>query len=758
MIVEFLIMDIGSKSSSSSERILFGLYEVNLDAGELSKSGRRIHLQSQPFHVLAMLLERPGSIVTKDELRHRIWGEDTTVDFDQSLRAAVTKVREVLGDSSDNPRFVETVPRRGYRFIAPISSAEPLIHLAEPLSISSSPLQLGWSASSHATNLDVATVEHTGSAQGLASETRSGPGSKRMAWILALCGNLLFLMGSLLGYGWFGRAKGNSIPVLRQLTFDRRVIVPIPIKAAEQFPSTVTDGVHLFTSAIMDRQTTLVQASVTGGELQDVVLPEEVVSPTLGDISPDNSQLLLFSHSSGQVEMPLWVVLLGGISAHRVAGILGHDATWMPNGSDILYAANDELRIVHPQSGATELFAKTPGRAFWLRWSPDGKRLRFTMIDPITHSQSIWELTSNEPTPRLLLKQWSGRSNECCGVWMRDGSSFIFQSMRNGESDLWRLSGNSSAANPERLTNGPLYFEGPVVSHSSRDRIFFTGVVGQAHVHVFDTATKEFRLSNVFLRDAQEVDFSRDSQWVAWVDGAGRMWRSRSDGKDQLQLIPEFLNAYMTRWSPDSSRIAVMARQLNQPWQLYLIHPDGSGLERLLQEPKNDADPTWSPDGMSLAFGRPPDYLGKDDSRWIIRILDLRTRMVQTLVGSDGLFSPRWSPDGKYIAAMSHDQKKLMLFNWQTRQWKVLVEGGFSNPNWSDDSRTIYAQGSEDRQESVFRISIPDGRAERISTPKNYWEGDTTDYSFIGLARGNAPLVRTRVTGDIYSLDFSTMH
>lgn len=750
-------MDVGLRRASSRERVLFGLYEVNLDAGELSKAGRRIHLQSQPFQVLAMLLERPGTIVTKEELRRGIWGVDTTVEFDQSLRAAVTKVREVLGDSSENPRFVETVPRRGYRFIAPVSTAEPPIHLAEPLSISSSPLQLGSPASSAAMSLDLAAVEHTASSLGVSIKARSVPGPKWIAWVLALCGSLLLLIGSLLGYVWASRPKGSSIPVLRQLTFDKRVIVPIPIKAAEQFPSMVTDGVHVFTSAIEDRRTTLVQASVNGGEWQNVILPAEVISPTLGDISPDSSKLLLISHSSIQAEMPLWVVQLGGISTHRVAGVLGHDATWMPNGSDILYAANDELRIVHPQSGATEPFAKAPGRAFWLRWSPDGRRLRFTVIDPITHTQSIWELTSNDPTPRPLLNQWSGRSNECCGAWTRDGSSFIFQSMRDGESDLWRLLGNSNSANPKRLTNGPLYFEGPVGSRSSTDRIFFTGVVEQAHVQVFDAATKEFRLSNVFLRDAQEVDFSRDGQWVAWIDGTGRLWRARTDGKDQLQLTPESLNGYLARWSPDSSRIAVMARQSNQPWQLYLIRPDGSGLERLLQEPRNDADPTWSPDGRSLAFGRPPDYLSKDDSPWVIRIIDIQTRQIQPIPGSQDLFSPRWSPDGKYIAAMSHDQKQLMLFDWQTRQWKSLQAGGFSNPNWSADSRSIYTQGSEDRQGSVFRIRVPDGQSERLPTSKNFGEGDATDLSFIGLARGDAPIVRTRVTGDVYSLDISAL-
>jgi cholera toxin transcriptional activator len=98
--------------------IRFGVFEVNLAAGELRKSGMRIRLQEQPFQVLAYLLERPGEVVTRDDLRQKLWPADTFVDFDHSLNTAVNKVREALGDSASSPRYLETVARRGYRFLA----------------------------------------------------------------------------------------------------------------------------------------------------------------------------------------------------------------------------------------------------------------------------------------------------------------------------------------------------------------------------------------------------------------------------------------------------------------------------------------------------------------------------------------------------------------------------------------------------------------------------------------------------------------
>ncbi len=112
-----------SRSSPEARLLRFGVFEVDLAAGELRKNGARIRLQEQPFQVLAALLENAGQVVTRDHLREKIWPADTFVDFDHSVNTAVNKIREALGDSASSPRFVETLARRGYRFIAPVKSA-----------------------------------------------------------------------------------------------------------------------------------------------------------------------------------------------------------------------------------------------------------------------------------------------------------------------------------------------------------------------------------------------------------------------------------------------------------------------------------------------------------------------------------------------------------------------------------------------------------------------------------------------------------
>src|ERR1700687_5719676 len=111
-------------STTRSEILRFGVFEVDLRSGELRKQGIRIKLQDQPFLVLKLLLQRSGELVTREELRLQIWAADTFVDFDNGLNISINKLREALGDSADSPRFIETLPRRGYRFIVPVSSTD----------------------------------------------------------------------------------------------------------------------------------------------------------------------------------------------------------------------------------------------------------------------------------------------------------------------------------------------------------------------------------------------------------------------------------------------------------------------------------------------------------------------------------------------------------------------------------------------------------------------------------------------------------
>jgi DNA-binding winged helix-turn-helix (wHTH) protein len=123
-------------ANTQNGRKRFGLFEVDTRSGELRKNGVKVNLQEQPFQILQALLEHPGELVTRDELRRRIWPQDTFVAFDHGLYSAMTKLREALGDTAENPRFVQTLPRRGYRFIAPVDGNGTSSKPQEPLTVS----------------------------------------------------------------------------------------------------------------------------------------------------------------------------------------------------------------------------------------------------------------------------------------------------------------------------------------------------------------------------------------------------------------------------------------------------------------------------------------------------------------------------------------------------------------------------------------------------------------------------------------------
>src|SRR3989442_14389445 len=134
----------------ASRVLQFGAFEVDLRAGELRKSGARIKLQEQPFQILSMLLERPGDVLTREELRQKLWPADTFVDFDNGLNTAIKKLRDTLGDSADSPRFIETLPKRGYRFIYPVNGARAPVEVQA--------LRIAWWRQPWATGLLVLTV------------------------------------------------------------------------------------------------------------------------------------------------------------------------------------------------------------------------------------------------------------------------------------------------------------------------------------------------------------------------------------------------------------------------------------------------------------------------------------------------------------------------------------------------------------------------------------------------------------------------
>ena len=388
----------------------FGLFEADSGSRELRKSGVRLRLQAQPFRVLLCLLERPGDLVTREELQQRLWGDDTIVDFDHSLGTALNKLREALRDSSDNPHFIETLARRGYRFIAPV-----MVNADAP-SESFQSIAGAASLPGIATNL----MPPPTSAE---IPRASVPGRKSrwhaLAWTQAATAVVIvaFLLGLSL------RLADTPPPRITQITFSGRVSPGDPL--FESFPGTATVESRIYFQEIENGRAVLAQVLIADGETDTFTLPDELAALSLGDISPDGSRLLLRSHLATPPEQALWIVSTIGGTLQRIPGLLAHDATCMPDGQDILCARGDDLYMASENGSDIRHFAALPDRAFWLRWSPDGSRLRLTLLNSETHTSALWKLSSDGSHAHLLLSRtqkkcearFSQMRNRSCQNW-----------------------------------------------------------------------------------------------------------------------------------------------------------------------------------------------------------------------------------------------------------------------------------------------------------------------------------------------------
>jgi Tol biopolymer transport system component/DNA-binding winged helix-turn-helix (wHTH) protein len=708
-------------------RIRFGVFEVDLQTGELRKSGMLVKLQELPFRVLAMLLERPGDIVTREDLQKRVWGNDTFVDFEHSLGTAINKIRHALADSAETPRYVETLARRGYRFIAPVEfAARNEAHLSdqqEPL-----------------------------------PQRRPGATSRKWGWPVWVSMIAVFGLGSLITAWIDTSTRQPRLLRMVQVTNSGRVY-PGDL-TLESFPTLAVDASRVYFSEERAGKVVLAEMSAKGGETGNIRTPPELVGPSLADISPDGSSLLIRNHLAPEVDQELWVVPTLGGAARRVGNVLAHDATWSPDGQSILYAAGHELLLTKADGSDSHELLKVPGRAFWPRWSPDGKRLRFTELDPQTRSMALWEVAADGTNLHPLLSGWNTPRAECCGNWTPDGRFYVFQSRKGDATNIWALREKvglfpSLGRKAFQLTAGPLNFLAPVPSRDGK-KIFLLGDHARSELLKYDSHAGLFVPWLPSFSNISRVEFSQDGRWVAYVAlSDGSMWRSRSDGSGPLQLTSFPMQVYMMRWSPDDKWIVFMGKEPGKPWTLYLTPAEGGTAQPLLSEGCNQGDPGWSPDGRSLVFGRLPEYMAEDSSPKKIYVLDLKTKRLETLPGSEGLFSPRWSPDGRYVAAITQDQRRLMLFNFAAQTWEELVEASINNPVWSRDAKYIYFHSFMQEGQPIYRVGIRSRKLEQIASFNQARQADVIDYTFSGLAPDDSPLVRAlQWAADIYVLDW----
>jgi Tol biopolymer transport system component/DNA-binding winged helix-turn-helix (wHTH) protein len=715
----------------SRKTAVFKGFELNVRSGELKKEdGKIIHLPDQPCRILLALLERPGEVVFREEIRQRLWPNNTVVEFEHSISAAMNRLRQALGDSGDEPRYIETLPRRGYRWTAPVqwigsSFNGDIPPVTDPVAPTSSemPSEL--------------PIEET--SPSFVTITRAA----RRRWVWAGSGVIVSLLAFTI---W------RSIPVQRP-----RVTGSVQLtNGGDPCCVMVTDGSRIYFRQNLADNPQLSEIAVGGSDIS--LIPFPFRHPVIEDISPDRTHLLVTTFDSQNA--PFWSLPLPSGSPHRIGDVEGGWGCWALDGKHFLLAKDSSLFIAASDgSGAKMIVSGTDGNPGQLRFSPDGSRIRFTVFNRQARTETLWEVRSDGSDLHQLLPDWHHPHNECCGRWTPDGRYYVFEAeAQGGARDIFALAESRGlfsrlSREPTRLTFGPLRFEAPLVSLDEK-KLFVFGWHQRGELVRYDSATGKF-IPFLGGISATDVAFSRDGQWIAYVSIPGyNLWRCRVDGTERIQLTSTpGDSAELPRWSPNGKQIAFMSRVGGKPWKTFLISADGGPPKPLRAGDDPEADPTWSSDGTQIAFATGFTSSSKKSE---IEIVDTRNSQVATVPGSEGLFSPRWSPDGRHLAALSFEYpaKRVFIYDVAKQEWASwITDEDVGYISWTADSHYLqYVSG--DVEFRVRRVKVGSSNPidvfsakdlRRYSGISGFWSDATPD--------GSRMFVRDASGRDIYAFD-----
>jgi Tol biopolymer transport system component/DNA-binding winged helix-turn-helix (wHTH) protein len=638
----------GTMATESSERpriLRFGTFEADLAARELRKGGIRIKLQGQPFELLAMLLERPGEVLPREELRQRLWSTDTFVDFDAGLNTAINRLREALGDSAENPRFIETVPRRGYRFVASVRSDDPPIPSQE--------------------------VSQNGSKSQIKEIVQN-------RWLpLWLC--LVVLILGIGGWWFHQRRTESSLPPV--------LVVPLAgLRGAELNPAFSPDGNQVAFRLDDGQQNSGIFTALVGGEKPLQLTKDQ--NDTHPAWSPDGSQVA-FLRISDQLADVYVVPALGG-TEHKLYSArrpVYPTLAWSPDGKILALAVGGDnghswIELLSLADSSTRQLTAPPeaSRDNSPSFSPDGSKVAFIrgslagvvsdlFVVPVTGGDAKRLTFDNRPMDGIS--------------WTTDGRELVFSSARGTEFTLWRVS--ASGGTPSRVVgvaSGSYY---PSVSQKG-NLLAFAQQVSESNISRINLKDEKHSLGlpTVIVSDKgskARPQFSADGKRIAFESdrlGSAEIWACDSDGANCAQLTSLHGTAGTARWSPNDRYIAFEFHP-NEHAEIYVMEVPG-GTPRLL--PTNPgADnlaPSWSRDGEWIYFtskrGGEPFQLWKVPAKGGSPIQITKTGGLGAVESADGrfLYYSKFESDGIWRMPLTGGAEALVLdqpsgqawFNW----------------------------------------------------------------------------------------------
>ena len=708
-----------SVSANISSRIFrFSTFEVNLHTGELRRRGQKVKLQEQPLQVLAALLERPGEMVTREELRGKLWPADTFVDFDHSLNAAIKRLRDALGESADTPVFIETLARRGYRFIGNVE-----ITTATPPALS---------------DLDGLKPDTETGRIPTSPTSASGPWARKWQFVGA---TLAIVVVASMAVRWLVWRQASRSKLLQaSVTLHR-----LTTNATENriFASAISpDGKYL---AYSDKTGVYLRLLSTG-ELHPL-LPKGSDVMSLGWF-PDSSQLLA-SWTAPPANRSLWSLSILGGNPRQLSDE-GWSASVSPDGSQIVFLkgaavadAGQEIWLMRSNGADQRKLMSFPEGGFGSPvWSPDGRWIAYVRSKPGPYTEDDWIEVFNleQGTKKVVL---SDPHLSVWGlIWLPDGRLVyvVYEPPPSqNSSNFWAasidLSTGRFVGTPARITSGDGFAVKPSITADGK-RLAFNRAKPQVDVYVAEFSARGPRLGTprrLTLDDADDIpfDWTVDNKAVVFISnrtGTTNIFRQRIDENSaEMLVLDREKKSSICRLSPDGSQILYLVptnpNDNSQPVRLMRAPINGGPPQIVLEAPAiGNYECSHAPAAI-CAFGQ------EEPKELVISVFDPaigKPHEVARLQKQTADWGWGLSPDGTSIAAFTFGAtanriRLLSLSGQPTRELVVKNWSGFTSIDWSADSKGLFvASNPAGSRQSLLYVDLA-GNAHQIWQVNSIW-------------------------------------
>lgn len=593
-----------SSPATSRPKVCFGDFAFDPQIRTVSKNGSRLKLQGQPIEILGMLLERPGQVVTREAIQRRLWPEGTFVEFEHSLNAAVMRLREALGDNAENPKYIETVPKRGYRLIADLevrdSSAEELDEIGRPAIRPSIKWKVLWVLPVLALIVAVGILLFEASRpsvqaydavqfttmQGVATQPAISPDGKEIAFAFASQREL----GVRFGTGGEGGPNRIHAQVTGSTSAHSLTDDPGPLFSQDE-PHWWPDGSSIaylvsspghtiYGAGLPNQADELWTVARSGG------VPRKFFTSAMllfgFDIAPDGRSIVISESAAPEQPMTLFVVELDTMKRRRL--------TWPPE---------QELSA----RGSYSRGDRAP------RFSHDGSAIAF--IRRAAMGEDIWVVPTNGGSPQQLTNENEFLPVRCPFAWMPDGKSMIIAASHESIYGLWRVGLRDHGWKPISIGAEASY---PVVSKDGSLLAFQRGR-SYANIWRFDlarlgSATREPQDLTQSIRNNLSAVFSPDGRRITFQSsrsGLSQIYVMNSDGSNLVQLTyftgSDHRNAGAPRFSPDGKEIA-FDLQVGDHSHLFAVDSNGGTPRQITSGDTDNYLPRYSRDGQWIHFTR----------------------------------------------------------------------------------------------------------------------------------------------------------